>query len=67
MVGGYHKGEVNERFKDRDVTVSMTDVNIYSIRDVSLFSWILYTLSHFIQVLDTYNVIFSIYFSSNSI
>lgn len=33
MVGGYHKGEVNERFKDRDVTVSMTDVNIYSIRD----------------------------------
>jgi hypothetical protein len=34
MVGGYHKGEGEERFKDRDISVHLSDINIYSIRDV---------------------------------
>ena len=37
MVGGYHKGEGEERFKDRDISVHLSDINIYSIRDVWIF------------------------------
>lgn len=35
MVGGYHKGEGEERFKDRDISVHLSDINIYSIRDAT--------------------------------
>ena len=38
MIGGYHKGNNSERYKERDVTVDMSDVNIYSIRDVSYYT-----------------------------
>ena len=44
MVGGYHKGEGDERFKDRDISVHLSDINIYSIRDVSfiIFKYIMF-------------------------
>jgi len=35
MVGGYHKQENEARLKDRDVTVDMSDINVYSLTDVS--------------------------------
>lgn len=35
MIGGYHKGEPEERFKDRDISVHLSDINIYSIQDAT--------------------------------
>ena len=37
MFGGYHKSETDARLKDRDVTVNMADINIYSTTDVSFY------------------------------
>lgn len=38
MVGGYHKSNPEARYRDKDVTVDMADINIYSLRDVSITS-----------------------------